>query len=170
MFRITSLAYGVPKHTARVVFYNLAASRVFIIPLQISPSGWNISASLEEKSPCLAANICFLTAFPHCHHSSSPSFPSFAPIAVQIVGSMLNSFLGNRSSLHGTDLCWKKVSRALQTVYLSWMVNRCSSCWPKVRPWTLMLGGRISATHCRELSAGDLHEPRSDIHTSKEPL
>lgn len=33
-----------------------------------------------------------------------------------------------------------------------------------------MLGGRISATHCRELSAGDLHDPRSDIHTSKDPL
>lgn len=52
--------------------------------------------------------------------------------------------------------CWKKVSKALQTVYLSWMVSRCSSCWLKVRPWTLMLGGRISATHWRELRAGDL--------------
>ena len=60
-------------------------------------------------------------------------------------------------SLHPTDLCWKKVSRALQTVYLSWMVSRWSSCWLNVRPWTLMLGGRISATHWRELRAGDLH-------------
>ena len=67
-----------------------------------------------------------------------------------------------RSSLFlcPTDLCWKKVSRALQTVYLSWMVSRCSSCWLKVRPWTLMLGGRISATHCRELRAGDLWSGR----------
>lgn len=54
-------------------------------------------------------------------------------------------------------LCWKKVSKALQTVYRSWMVSRCSSCWLKVLPWTLMLGGRISATHWRELRAGDLH-------------
>lgn len=67
-------------------------------------------------------------------------------------------------SLHNTDLCWKKVSRDLQTVYLSWMVNRCSSCWPKVRPRTLMLGGRISATHCRELRAGDLWKIRVSIH------
>lgn len=44
----------------------------------------------------------------------------------------------------------------MQTLYLSWMVSRCSSCWLKVRPWTLMLGGRISATHCRELRPGDL--------------
>lgn len=33
-----------------------------------------------------------------------------------------------------------------------------------------MLGGRISATHCRELSAGDLHDPRLDIHTSNDPV
>lgn len=52
-------------------------------------------------------------------------------------------------------LCWKKFSRALQMVYLSWMVSRCSSCCPKVRPWTRILGGRISATHCRELSIGE---------------
>lgn len=67
----------------------------------------------------------------------------------------------------GTDLCWKKVSRALQTVYLSWMVSRWSSCWLNVRPWTLMLGGRISATHCRELRAGDLtsrHRGSISIH------
>lgn len=51
-------------------------------------------------------------------------------------------------------LCWKKASRALQMVYLSWMVRRCSSCWLKVRPCTRMLGGRISAIHCRELSTG----------------
>lgn len=54
-----------------------------------------------------------------------------------------------------SHLCWKKFSRALQMMYLSWMVSRCSSCWPKVRPWTLILGGRISATHCRELSTGE---------------
>ena len=52
-------------------------------------------------------------------------------------------------------LCWKKFSRALQMVYLSWIVSRCSSCCPKVRPWTRMLGGRISATHCSELSTGE---------------
>lgn len=52
-------------------------------------------------------------------------------------------------------LCWKKFSRALQMVYFSWMVSRCSSCCPKVRPWTRILGGRISATHCRELRTGE---------------
>ena len=38
------------------------------------------------------------------------------------------------SSLPFAHLCWKKFSRALQIVYLSWMVSRCSSCCPKVRP------------------------------------
>lgn len=33
-----------------------------------------------------------------------------------------------------------------------------------------MLGGSISATHCRELSAGDLHDPGTIIHTSNKPL
>lgn len=76
-----------------------------------------------------------------------------------LVVTMVVKRQGNRKSPSDpacTHLCWKKVSSALQTVYLSWMVSRCSSCWPNVRPCTLMLGGRISATHCRELRAGDL--------------
>ncbi len=59
-------------------------------------------------------------------------------------------------------LCWKKASRALQMVYLSWSVRRCSSCWLKVRPCTRILGGKISATHWRELSTG----PRERGETS----
>lgn len=59
------------------------------------------------------------------------------------------------SPLAFAHLCWKKFSRALQMVYFSWMVSRCSSCCPKVRPWTRILAGRISATHCRELSTGE---------------
>lgn len=60
-----------------------------------------------------------------------------------------------RTEKHSTHLCWKKASRDLQMVYLSCKVSRCSSCWLKVRPCTRMLGGRISATHCRELSTGE---------------
>lgn len=73
-----------------------------------------------------------------CKHSSSSS-------ALLQLARCISSF---------RYLCWKKASRALQMVYLSWMVRRCSSCWLKVRPCTRMLGGRISATHCRELSTG----------------
>lgn len=52
-------------------------------------------------------------------------------------------------------LCWKKLSRARQTPYRSGGVSRRSSCWLKVLPCTRMLVGRMSATHCRELSAAD---------------
>lgn len=67
---------------------------------------------------------------------------------------MENVFSFTKCYGHVLHLCWKNASRALQMVYLSWSVRRCSSCWLKVRPCTRILGGRISATHCRELSTG----------------
>lgn len=78
MVRIMPLAFVVPKHTARILFYNLAASRVHYLKKCIHPSPIQ---PFRKYYQCQFGRIIFLLGCkylcPHCFSSLSSSSPSF---------------------------------------------------------------------------------------------
>lgn len=163
LLRIVPLAFIVYQHTAPIaclqhhvqVEQHPSTRQAILWGGIISQLGWE---DLLPHCFTLSSSLMFYILPYHTHNSQRcQTHALYGALSRMVTKATDQLLLELGLTLHGPYLCWKKVSRDLQTVYLSWMVNRCSSCWPKVRPWTLMLGGRISATHCRELRAGDLH-------------